>query len=49
MLTRSEQIHSGLYADLGPAHEQMGELVVRQTVEHAERTQVAEAHQTVAK
>ena len=44
-----EQLDPGLDADLGAALDQLGELLVAQTVEDAERAELVDAHQIVAR
>ena len=49
VLALAEQLDPGLDPHLGAAREQLGELVVGQAVEDAQRAQVVDAHQIVAR
>jgi hypothetical protein len=44
-----EQLDPGLDRDLGAALDQLGELVVAEAVEEAERAELVDAHQIVAR
>jgi hypothetical protein len=48
-LSLVEQLDPGLDLHLGPALDQLGELVVAEAVEEAERTELVDAHQIVAR
>ena len=49
VLALAEQLDAGLDRDLGAALDQLGELLVGQAVEEAERAEVVDAHQIVAR
>ena len=49
VLALAEQLDAGLDRDLGAALDQLGELVVGQAVEDAQRAELVDAHQIVAR
>ena len=49
VLALVEQLDPGLDRDLGAALDQLGELVVGEAVEEAERAELVDAHQIVAR
>ena len=48
-LSLAEQVDPGLDRDLGPALDQLAELVVAEAVKEAERAELVDAHQIVAR
>ena len=49
MLALAEEVDPGLDGHLGAARDQLRELLVGQAVEEAQRAQVVDAHQIVAR
>jgi hypothetical protein len=49
VLALVEQVDAGLDADFGTARDQLGELIVGQAVEDAERAELVDPHQMVAR